>query len=161
MKKIFTLIAATVLTVATFAADRRPVVSLSASRNYEVVIDGRSYFTSNGQMDLSNIRTGHHNIQVFEMNRGMRGSLFGIGSFMIKKPKRLIDASYFDLTNRDINIIVDARGQINIREDRFDDRGRWNDSRDNGYGRDNSYGRDNDHGRDFDHSHDRDWNRNF
>ena len=144
MKKIFTLIAATFLTVVSFAADRKPVVSVTASKNYQIVIDGQSYFSSNSVMNLSNIRYGQHSIQVYEMSRG----------FMFRKGKRLIDASTFQLRNNDVNINIDFRGQISISEDRFG-HDKWNDHRDNG--RDNGYGhdqkdnhdkdsRDNDHG---------------
>ena len=129
MKKIFTLIAATVLTVASFAADRRPVVTLKSSRNYEIVIDGRSYLSNSGIMDLSNIRMGQHTIKVYEVSRGR-----GIGLFF-GRMKKLVDASTFFLRNKDVDINIDFRGQIRITEDRFgrDHRGSdW----DNGYGRD-------------------------
>jgi hypothetical protein len=128
MKKIFTLIAATFLTVALFAADRRPVVTLKASRNYEVVIDGRSY-SGSSILNLSNIRSGQHTIKVYEMSRG----------FMYRKAKRLVDASAFQVRNNDVDISIDFRGQIRITEDRFG-RDKWNDKRDND--RDNDYGRD-------------------
>ncbi|HET6995981.1 MAG TPA: hypothetical protein VFI06_13405 [Chitinophagaceae bacterium] len=138
MKKIFTLIAATVLTVATFAADRRPSVTLKSSRNYEIVIDGRSYFSNSGIMDLSNMRRGFHSIKVYEVNRrggsplgGLAGVLFGG-----RTSKRLVDASSFQLQNRDIDIIVDFRGQIRVTEDRYG-RDRWDNndrnSHDRGY----------------------------
>jgi len=104
MKKIFTLIAATVLTVASFAADRRPVVTLKSSRNYEIVIDGRSYFSNSGIMNLSNIMKGQHTIKVYETTRG-RG--FGL---MFGKAKRLVDASTFLLRNNDIDIAIDKSG---------------------------------------------------
>ena len=47
MKKIFTLVAATLFTVAVFAADRRPSVTVQTNKNYEIQIDGKSYFTRN------------------------------------------------------------------------------------------------------------------
>jgi hypothetical protein len=145
MKKIFTLIAATFLTVAVFAADRKPVVTLKASKNYEIIIDGKSYFSSYSTMNLSNIRSGQHSIKVYEMNKSP-----------FRKFKKLVSASSFQLRNKDVDIIVDFRGQISISEDRFGN-DRWNDQKD--YGRDNSYGhdqkdnhsqgnRDNDHGND-------------
>jgi hypothetical protein len=138
MKKIFTLIAATFLTVASFAADRKPVVSVTASKNYQIVIDGQSY-SGSSIMNLSNIRFGQHSIQVYEMSRG----------FMFRKGKRLVDASTFQLRNNDVNISIDFRGQISISEDRFG-HDKWNDQkdngRDNGYGHDQKDSRDNDHG---------------
>jgi hypothetical protein len=146
MKKFFTLIAATVLTVASFAADHRPVVTLQSSRNYQVVIDGQTIFSRNGIMDLSGLRRGSHSIKVFEMNRGI-----GFGGFSFGRMKRLVDASTFFLGNNDVDINVDFRGRIRIIEDRYgrDQRDHdWNNGRDRDYGHDRS--QDN-----------RDWNRNF
>ena len=119
MKKIFTLIAATFLTVAVFAADRRPSVTLKTTRNYEVVIDGRSYSGNGAAMELSLLRAGQHSIKVYEQSRG----------FMFRKAKRLVSASTFQLGRNDIDISVDFRGQIKISEDRFDHG--WNNGRDN------------------------------
>ena len=130
MKKIFTLIAATVLTVATFAADRRPSVTLKSSKNYEIVIDGKSYMSSTGIMDLSNLRKGQHSIKVYETRRGFGGILGGFGGVMIKGGKKLVDADNFSVTNRDLSINVDFRGQISIQEDRFG-HDKWDDRRDN------------------------------
>lgn len=139
MKKIFTLIAALVLTVATFAADRRPTVTLKSSRNYEVVIDGKSY-RSNGIMEI-NLRHGRqHTIKVYEIQRS------GFSIFNIRS-KRLVDASTFQIGRDDLDINVDFRGQISIREDRFGRDGKWNDR--------------NDHGRDRDYRNDKDWNNHF
>jgi hypothetical protein len=128
MKKIFTLIAASVLTIASFAADHKPVVTLKASRNYEIVIDGRSY-SGSSILNLSNIRSGQHSIKVYEMSRG----------FMFRKAKRLVDASTFQVRNNDVDISIDFRGQISVTEDRFG-HDKWNDRKDNG--RDKDYGHD-------------------
>lgn len=132
MKKIFTLIAASLLTVASFAADRRPSVTLKTAKNYEIVIDGQSYFSTsnNGTMNISNIRSGQHSIKVFEANR----------TFMFRKAKRMVSASTFQLGRNDVAISIDFRGQINITEDRFG-HGMSNGSRDNGW--DKGYGQDN------------------
>jgi hypothetical protein len=124
MKKIFTLIAAAFLTVAAFAADRRPVVSLQANKKYEVIIDGQSYFSSNNRstMNLSGIRSGQHSIKVYEISRSP-----------FRKIKKLVSASSFQLKRSDIDISVNSIGQISISEDRFgrgqkdDDWGRNND----------------------------------
>ncbi|MFI5130940.1 MAG: hypothetical protein ACHQFX_13145 [Chitinophagales bacterium] len=132
MKKIFTLIAATILTVATtFAADRRPSVSLKSRGNYEIVIDGRSYFTRNGAMELSNIRKGSHTIRVYEVGR--------VFSFL--RTKKLVDASTFIVRNNDIDINVDFRGQIRVSEERYG-RDRWNDNDHDRYDRHDNDGRD-------------------
>jgi hypothetical protein len=121
MKKIFTLMAAAFLTVAAFAADRKPVVSLQANKKYEVIIDGQSYFSGNNKstMSLSGIRSGQHSIKVYEISKSP-----------FRKIKRLVSASSFQLKRNDIDISVNAIGQISIAEDRF---GR--DQKDNDWGR--------------------------
>ncbi|MEI9909864.1 MAG: hypothetical protein WDO71_09450 [Bacteroidota bacterium] len=128
MKKIFTLFAATLFTVAIFAADRKPVVTVKASKKYELIIDAQSYFSSNNSMNLSNIRSGQHSIKVYEMNNSR-----------FRKFKKLVSASSFQVRNNDVSITVDSRGQISIAEDRFG-YDRKNDQVYNG--RDNSYGYD-------------------
>ena len=147
MKKIFTLIAATILTVASFAADHRPTVTLRSSRNYQIVIDGQSIFARNGMVDLSGMRRGRHTIQVYELNRGL-----GLGGIIFGRTKRLVDVSQFSLRNADVNIYIDFRGQVRISEERF---GR--DRRDNDW---NDWDRDRDYGHDRDNDH-RDRNRNL
>jgi hypothetical protein len=133
MKKIFTLIAAGLLTVGAFAADRKPVVSLQTSKKFEVIIDGQSYFSNNrnSTMNLSGIRSGQHSIKVYEVSKSP-----------FRKFKKLVSASSFQLKRNDIDISVNTIGQISITEDRF--------GRD---GRDNGWGQKDDHGYD---SHDRD-----
>jgi hypothetical protein len=138
MKKIFTLIAATFLTIAVFAADRRPSVTLMTSRNYEVIIDDQSY-SGNGVMEISLMHKGQHSIKVYEQKRGRFFNLRG---------KKLVSATTFQVGRDDIDISIDFRGQINISEDRLG-HDKWN-NEDNGYGHDKGYGNNkNDHDRRF------------
>lgn len=109
MKKIFTLIAASLFTTLLFAADRKPIVTLNSSRGYEVVIDGRSYFSDYGTINLSNIGFGQHMIKVFEVSRGYR--------FM--KTKRPLAVSSFSVRNNNVSITIGFRGQIMIKESRM------------------------------------------
>jgi hypothetical protein len=140
MKKIFTFVVASLLTTATvFAADRKPEVRLSAAKNYEIVIDGRSYLSNNrSTMDITSLRNGQHRIQVFETSRGF-----------YKKSKHLVSSSAFQLRGNDIAISVDFRGQIRISEDRF---GRGNDRKydDNGWGQSDDHRNDQRNDRDND-----------
>ena len=129
MKKIFTLVLASLFVVAAMAADHRPMVTVQSSQNYVIVIDGKSYSPSFGEMmTIPYLREGYHTIKVFS---GMgRNYFFG-------RRSRMLDASSFFLRDNDINIRVDMFGNIQIRElrgrgwDRDDhDRGRngndWN-----------------------------------
>jgi hypothetical protein len=125
MKKIFTLAFGLLLTVAMFAADRKPTVTISSMKQYSIVVDGRQYSSSMGSMSLSNLHNGRHTIQVFDAR---------FGFFM--RSKKLVASSSFQLKNNDLQITIDRGGQLQISESRF---GRdWN-------GQD--YGRGNDHDR--------------
>ncbi len=123
MKKMFTLFAGLLMTVALFAADRRPVVTVKKEMNYKVVIDGRTYFDNDMTMRLSNLQYGRHTIKVYEINR--RGFF---------SRERLVAVSAFRLDNNDLRIRIDRFGKISIQEKRnfgrFErDDNDWNDNR--------------------------------
>jgi hypothetical protein len=152
MKKIFTLLAGLFLTVAVFAADRRPSVTINTMKNFRVVVDGRSFYGNSNSIQLPNAYSGRHTIQVFEMKRGFFG----------RTQERMVSARSFRLDRNDLMINVDFYGNISIKErfNRFDrgNNGRGYNDRD-GRGYNDRDGRDND--RDFrdyqDDSQDRDY----
>lgn len=117
MKKIFTLLASLFLTVALFAADRRPVIKLNNNNNYKVVIDGRSYFGDDINIHPDYFLRGKHTVRVYEMKRGFLG-----------RSERLVDATSFFIDRDDVLIRIDRSGKIMIREDKH---GKW----DNRYGK--------------------------
>lgn len=115
MKKIFTMLFGLFLTAAVFAADRKPDVTITAAKKYEIVVDGKTYFSNNRMMNIDNLRNGRHTIQVYEMtNRG----------FSIFKKKQLVASKTFNLRGQDIKINIDRYGHMTIKEERFgrDDR---------------------------------------
>src|SRR6185295_13868982 len=131
MKKIFTLVLGLMFTVAMFAADRRPSVTVTSAKRYAIVIDGKQYFTNGNTINISSLLNGRHDVKVYKMKRGF---------FM--NMKRLVASSNFQLRNSDVKIDIDRFGQLQISESRF---GRdWND---------HDYGKGND--RDHDHGYDR------
>ncbi len=137
MKKIFTLVLGLMLTVAIFAADHRPTVTVSASRKYEIVIDGKRHLSNFGSIiSISNMFNGLHEIRVYEMRQGF---------FM--NSKKLVASSVFKLRNNDLQINVDRFGQLQIRESRFERD--WND---HGYSKDDN---------DWNHRNERDHYRHF
>jgi hypothetical protein len=116
MKKIFTLALASLMTVALFAADRRPSVTLTTAKRFEVVIDGTSYASGMGNMmNVSLMNKNQHTIKVYEL----RGGLFS-------KQKRLVSTQTFRTTGKsDIAINVNRIGQITVKQEK-DYRG-WED----------------------------------
>lgn len=119
MKKIFTMCLGLILTAAVFAADRKPDVTIISAKKYEIIVDGRTYFSNNRMISIDNLRNGRHTIQVYEMNNR---------SFSIFKRKQLVTSKSFQLRDRDVKITIDRFGHLTITEDRF--------------GRDDKYGRD-------------------
>ena len=120
MKKIFTMCLGLVLTAAVFAADRRPDVTIISMKKYEIVIDGKTYFSNSRMMNIDNLRNGRHSIQVYEMNN--RG-------FSIFQRKHLVTSRSFQLRNNDVKITIDRFGHLTITEEKF--------------GRDDRFGKDN------------------
>jgi hypothetical protein len=121
MKKIFTLTLGLLFTLAIFAADRRPIVTVTSARKYEIVIDGRHFTSGRGStISISNLFNGRHDIQVFEMNRRF---------FM--HTKKLVASSNFQLRNNDVQIAIDRFGQMQIVQSRsgrdWDDHDRYHD----------------------------------
>ena len=133
MKKISTLVLASLLTMAVFAADRRPSVTIQATRNYEIVVDGKTYSSMNGSMiNLGNLRAGHHTINVYKVSQG----------FSFRKVKKVIASSTFLLRNNDLRISIDQSGSIRVTESKFGkdrDDGGW---KDNDYDRNDGRDRD-------------------
>jgi len=123
-----------VLTAAVFAADKRPDVTIISAKKYEIVIDGKAYFSNSRVMNIDNLRSGRHTIQVFEMNRG---------GFSIFKRKQLVTSKAFQIRNKDLKITIDRFGHLMITEERFD--------------RDNKYGKDQRNDKDWDQRNDKDW----
>jgi hypothetical protein len=129
MKKFFTLALGLMLTVAMFAADRRPTVTVTSAKRYAIVIDGKRYFSNGNTINISNLFNGRHDVKVYKMKRGF-----------FLNTRRLVASSSFQLRNSDVKIIIDRFGQLQISESRF---GR---SWDHDYGRRDDRDHDRDHG---------------
>jgi len=149
MKKIFTLGLGLMFTVAMFAADRRPTVTVTSARTFEIVIDGRHYAPNySNTVSISNLFNGSHNIQVYQVRPGF-----------LMRSKRLVASSSFQLRNSDVQINVDRFGQLQIMQSRF---GRdWNDRDRDGYGQQDGRGYGQQNGRGYDQHDGRDHNRRF
>ena len=129
MKTILTFAAGLLLTLSTMAADRPPSVTIKSNRNYEIVVDGRTYRNDNS-IRLERMRPGVHTIKVYERSRGLFSRV------------RLVSAKNFFVRNNDIRITVNYSGYVNIDEKRFDRRDRGWDDNDRDWDRnDRDYGR--------------------
>ena len=118
------------LTLTTMAADRPPSVTIKSNRNFEIVVDGRTYRNDNA-IRLDRMRPGMHTIRVYERSRGFFGRM------------RLVSAKNFFVRNNDLRITVNYNGYVDIDERRYDRKGRgWDDRNDRDWDRnDRDYGR--------------------
>ena len=129
MKTILTFAAGLLLTLSTMAADRPPSVTIKSNRNFEVVVDGRTYRNDNS-IRLDRMRPGVHTIKVYERSRGIFGRM------------RLVSAKNFFVRNNDVRITVNYAGYVDIDEKRLDRRGRgWDDNDRDRDRNDRDYGR--------------------
>ncbi len=108
MKKIFTLTLGLMLTVAMFAAGRRPIVTVNSAQKYEIVIGGNHYFTNGDVMNISNLPGGRYGVKVYEVRSGF-----------FTKSKKLVASSVFELGYDNIQINITRFGQIKIAESKF------------------------------------------
>ena len=137
MKTIIALLLGLFFTATSFAADRRPTVTLNSNRNFEIVIDGQRYSGNNNFVNISNLRNGRHTIRVYEFRRGLFGN-----------NRRLISSKNFLLKNNDLSINVDRYGEVQIYEEQY------------GRGRNNGWGSNDDrnYNKGYGNDRDKDWN---
>ena len=116
MKTILTFAAGLLLTLSTMAADRPPSVTIKSNRNFEIVVDGRTYRNDN-TIRLDRMHPGMHSIKVYERGRGFFGRM------------RLVSAKNFFVRSNDLRITVNYSGYVDIDEKRLDRRDRgWDDN---------------------------------
>lgn len=124
---MFTLAAGLLFAIVVMAADRRPMVTVTSSKNYKIVVNGRTYFSNDPTISIRHLNEGRHFIKVFEMRRGYFG-----------QRELLVGSSSFFLHNRDVMIHIDRFGNISIRETKKHKRhgrGGWDDDDDDYYDR--------------------------
>ena len=132
MKKIFTLIAGLILSVAVMAADRGPDLTIRSSKNYKIVVDGRSFYSNSSILRINNLSRGVHTIQVFEMRRGY-----------YSQRERVVASTSFRMGKKDVRIFIDQMGRIHIIQDHDNGRYDRNDKHDNDRDWNNDRSRDN------------------
>lgn len=157
MKKIFTLLAAALLTLKSFAdyRDARLMISYQGNNNIWIEVDGRHYDDCNGFLQLNNLQPGRHMVEVYEVRYSAD---FWKGLLGMKRRKEYL---FFNtLTFRPgvaITVMIDRWGRAMVTEDRRDDR--YGRDRDDRWGRDRErHDRDDHWGRERE-DHDDRWGR--
>ncbi len=136
MKRIFTLFASLLMTIALFAAAPRPSSMLtiqSMSRgDMKVVIDGRQFDPRSNFMRLQGIQPGYHKIAIFMERAGGHFNHLG------RRYERVFSGSITVRNRTNLTITIDRNGRPSLKESRFDGykrNGRINDRDDRRYDR--------------------------
>lgn len=161
MKKIFTLLAAALVTLTSFADRRDGMMTITQLGRNDVVVevDGRRF--NDREILIRDLEPGRHSVSIYTFDRqnGWKG-IFGrqvrkeylFNSAMIVKPRQHIDI----VINRFGKVVVDYNGEYN---DKYGKDDRWGHDRD--WDRDRNRDRDDDYDKRRDHDYDdRNGNRN-
>lgn len=144
MKKVFTVVLASMVTLLSVAADNprdgRLRVSNFSRQDIFIVVDGRVIDDRDNHTMIGGLRPGYHNVKVYRKEyRGRRnvGSIFGRGD----RHTLLFNNSVLVTPQSEVRLVVDRGGQVYV--DRQRGRGgRDRDDRDGrGRGRDRDYDR--------------------
>jgi len=133
MKKIFTLLVASVFTLTLFAANRpsQLSVSLPGNSNIRVIVDNSRYENSDNNITIGDLSNGYHSIKVYEVKNQSR---FFNDSKLVYTSSVLIKPAY------QVNIMINRNGKAIINEEKlFDDRKYKDRDRDDRGGRNNDY----------------------
>jgi len=140
MNKMYTMIAALLLTFATFAAERprsgRLTIATNDNSEIRAEIDGRRYTEKDNTVRINNIQAGYHSIQVYRRQSS--------GIFRGNNREQLVySTNLYVKPETQVDILIDRNGRARIQEydlsrkgrnnrknddwDRRNDNGRWED----------------------------------
>jgi hypothetical protein len=145
MKKFFTLLLATVISVSMFALDgsKLTISTVTNKLDLKIEIDGRRFSMTDNTMTLTNLQEGSHSVKIFrEARRNGNGNGRGWGAGM--RQDVIYNSSVFIKRGYHLDITVNRFGKAMVDERRIDPNDDW-------YDDDNSYNQGNDH----------DWENNY
>lgn len=142
MKRIFTLIIASLFSITLFAfnGSKLSISTVSNSQDYKVEVDGRKFSMRDNAITLSNLSEGYHQVKIFRERKKRNGNAFGFGRNVIiySNSVYLKRGFHLDITiNRFGKALVDER-RIDRNDDWYDDDDGYYDRNDGGWN--NGYG---------------------
>jgi len=103
MKTLLTFTAICFFTLSSMAADRFPTVTIKSIRNFEIVVDGKTFH--NNFIRFDRLNRGVHTIKIYERRRGLFGSR-----------KYIVSSKKFRVKNDDIQIDINRNGRVHVME---------------------------------------------
>lgn len=135
MKTVFTLLLATIISTAAFAADEgRLSITVAVQKDAVVYVDGRSYQPDDNSIVIDNIRSGNHSIKVYRKRNNNNGRNNNRNN---QREELLYSSTIFVRPDYHVDVVVNRFGKALVDE-------RALNSRDNDWDRDDNWGRDRD-----------------
>jgi hypothetical protein len=137
MKTVFTLLLATIITTAAFAADEgRLSITVAVQKDAVVYVDGRTYQPDDNSIVIDNIRSGNHSIKVYRKmnNRNNNGRNNNRNN---QREELLYSSTVYVRPAYHVDIVVNRFGKALVDEKAIN-------TRDDDWGRDDNWGRDRD-----------------
>ncbi len=115
MKKIFTLLTATIFSFSLFALapQTKLTVSTDGKKAVMVMVDGKTYTDrkDDDKTEIENLAVGSHNIKVYQQNNN---------GFFNKKMQLLYDGDVYVRTRSNTKVAIDRMGRATVTTDRID-----------------------------------------
>lgn len=137
MKTVFTLLFATIISTAAFAADEgRLSITVAVQKDAVVYVDGRTYQPADNAIVIDNIRSGNHTIKVYRKtnNRNNNGRNNNRNN---QREELLYSSTVYVRPAYHVDVVVNRFGKALVDEKAIN-------SRDDDWGNDDNWGRDRD-----------------
>jgi hypothetical protein len=118
MKTLFTLIAFSFLSTAALAGKKDPVLTVTSTGEYLVVVDGKK-FENEKKVSLTDLKKGEHYIDIWKKKKGLFGGKY-----------KLVSSKKFEIAKDDLHIDINFSGYITIGDQKDWDGDYWYKNRD-------------------------------
>ncbi|HYE54551.1 MAG TPA: DUF4476 domain-containing protein [Chitinophagaceae bacterium] len=112
MNKMYTMIAALLLSIVSFAAERpksgRLTIATYDNAEIRAEIDGRRYSESDNTVRINNINPGYHSIQVYRRTSS--------GAFSRNREQLVYSTNLYVKPDHQVDIIIDRSGRASVKE---------------------------------------------
>lgn len=152
MKKIYTILAGSLMSLLSFAGggynDGKLSVTYAGTDEIKISVDGREYGNRDNSVMLESLQPGYHTIKVYkERRRGGWNVFGGDGRNRDRGRERVLySGSVYIKARTFVDIVINRFGKALVDEQRIDNNGRWDGDRDGRYDDDDDYDHDNDNG---------------
>jgi hypothetical protein len=148
MKKIYTILAGSLMSLLSFAGhgynDGKLSITYAGTEDIRVSIDGRDYSDRDNSVMVDNLQPGYHTIKVYKERRRGNWNVFGGRR---DREQVLYSNSVYIKPRTFVDIMINRFGRALVDEQRIEHNGRWDDDDyDDDYGNGNGGGWNNGYG---------------